>query len=66
MSRPHIAPTQPFPGPVTLEIKANDGDIQLYVEGQIQMSARLSKLIAVKPELHGEITSKICSSVAGI
>jgi hypothetical protein len=66
MSRPHIAPTTLFPNPVTLEIKANDGDIQLYVNRQIQMSARLSKLIAGKPELCGEISSEICSRVEGM
>ncbi|KAJ7776715.1 ankyrin repeat-containing domain protein [Mycena olivaceomarginata] len=66
MSRPHIAPTTLFPNLVTLEIKANDGDIQSYVNRQIQMSTRLSKLIAGKPELRGEISSEICSRVEGI
>ncbi|KAJ7303829.1 ankyrin repeat-containing domain protein [Mycena albidolilacea] len=66
MSRPHIAPTTLFPNLVTLEIKANDGDIQLYVDKQIQTSTRLSKLIAGKPELRGEISSEICSRVEGM
>ncbi|KAJ7842548.1 ankyrin repeat-containing domain protein [Mycena olivaceomarginata] len=66
MSRPHIAPTTLFPNLVTLEIKANDGDIQSYVDRQIQISPRLCKLIASKPELHGEISSEICSRVEGM
>ncbi|KAJ7852910.1 hypothetical protein B0H14DRAFT_3136992 [Mycena olivaceomarginata] len=53
MSRPHIAPTTLFPNLVTLEMKANDGDIQSY-------------LIAGKPELHGEISSEICGRVEGM
>ncbi|KAJ7795329.1 ankyrin repeat-containing domain protein [Mycena olivaceomarginata] len=34
--------------------------------GPVQESERLSELIADKPELHGEISSKICSSVEGM
>jgi hypothetical protein len=66
MSRPHIAPTTLFPNLVTLEIKANDADIQSYVDRQMQMSTRLSKLIAGRPELHGEISSELCSRVEGM
>ncbi|KAJ7799349.1 ankyrin repeat-containing domain protein [Mycena olivaceomarginata] len=34
--------------------------------GPVQESERLSELTADKPELHGEISSKICSSVEGM
>ncbi|KAJ7787762.1 ankyrin repeat-containing domain protein [Mycena olivaceomarginata] len=51
---------------VTLEIRANDKDILSYVDTQVQESERLSELTADKPELHGEISSKICSSVEGM
>lgn len=66
MSRPHIAPTKLFLNPMTLEIRANDRDILSYVDTQVQESERLSKLIGDKPELHGEISSKICNSVEGM
>ncbi|KAJ7693718.1 ankyrin repeat domain-containing protein [Mycena olivaceomarginata] len=66
MSRPHIAPTKLFLNLVTLEIRANDKDILSYVDTQVQESECLSELIADKPELHGEISSKICSSVEGM
>jgi hypothetical protein len=66
MSRPHIAPIKLFLNLVTLEIRANDKDILSYVDTQVQESERLSELIADKPELHGEISSKICSSVEGM
>ncbi|KAJ7795316.1 ankyrin repeat domain-containing protein [Mycena olivaceomarginata] len=66
MSRPHIAPTKLFLNLVTLEIRASEKDILSYVDTQVQGSERLSELIADKPELHGEISSKICSSVEGM
>ncbi|KAJ7710106.1 ankyrin repeat-containing domain protein [Mycena olivaceomarginata] len=66
MSRPHIPPTKLFLNLVTLEIRANDKDILSYVDTQVQESGRLSELIAEKPELHGEISSKICSSAEGM
>ncbi|KAJ7789811.1 hypothetical protein B0H14DRAFT_2535914 [Mycena olivaceomarginata] len=66
MSRPHIAPTKLFLNLVSLEIRASDTDILSYVDTQVQKSGRLSELIAAKPELHGEISSKICSSVDGM
>ncbi|KAJ7718038.1 ankyrin repeat domain-containing protein [Mycena olivaceomarginata] len=66
MSRPHIAPTKLFLNLVTLEITANEKDILSYVDTHVQESERLSELIADKPELHGEISSKICSSVEGM
>ncbi|KAJ7695238.1 hypothetical protein B0H14DRAFT_2485904 [Mycena olivaceomarginata] len=66
MSRPHIAPSKLFLNLVTLEIRANDKDILSYVDTQVQESERLSELIADKPELHGEISSKICTSVEGM
>ncbi|KAJ7818834.1 vegetative incompatibility protein HET-E-1 [Mycena olivaceomarginata] len=66
MSRPHIAPTKLFLNLVTLEIRANDKDILSYVDTQVRESERLSELIGDKPELHGEISSKICSSVEGM
>ncbi|KAJ7839843.1 ankyrin repeat domain-containing protein [Mycena olivaceomarginata] len=66
MLRPHIAPTKLFLNLVTLEIRASDKDILSYVNTQVQESERLSELIADKPELHGEISSKICSSVEGM
>ncbi|KAJ7302491.1 ankyrin repeat-containing domain protein [Mycena albidolilacea] len=66
MSRPHIAPTKLFLNVVTLEIRANDKDILSYVDTQVQESQRLSELIADKPELQGEISSRICSNVEGM
>ncbi|KAJ7271021.1 ankyrin repeat-containing domain protein [Mycena rebaudengoi] len=65
-SRPHIAPESFFPTAQVLEIRAKEEDIRCYVEAQIRNSSRLSKHVKVRPELRGEIESKILSNVEGM
>jgi hypothetical protein len=65
-SRPNIAPETFFPTVPVLEIRAREEDIRRYIEAHIQASSRLSKHVQVRPELRGEIESKIIGNVDGM
>ncbi|KAJ7291413.1 hypothetical protein C8J57DRAFT_1458271 [Mycena rebaudengoi] len=65
-SRPNIAPKSFFPTVPVLEIRAREEDIRRYIDAHIQTSSRLSKHVQVRPELRGEIESKIISNVEGM
>ncbi|KAJ7226393.1 ankyrin repeat domain-containing protein [Mycena rebaudengoi] len=65
-SRPHITPNTFFPRLQTLEIRATEADVRRYIVEQIQASARLSKHVQSRPELHQEIETKIMSNVDGM
>ncbi|KAJ6566460.1 hypothetical protein B0H19DRAFT_1257672 [Mycena capillaripes] len=65
-ARPHILPNPCFPKIQSLEIRANEGDIQRYVDSQIQTSLRLSKHVRTQPDLREEIHSKIRRTVDGM
>ncbi|KAF7365791.1 ANK-REP-REGION domain-containing protein [Mycena venus] len=61
-SRPHILP-QPitFPTLKTLDIRPTEEDLQRYIDGQIDLSPRLSKHVHKQPALREDIHSKINS-----
>ncbi|KAJ7111000.1 ankyrin repeat-containing domain protein [Mycena epipterygia] len=65
-SRPHIALDPFFPGRRALDINATEKDIRQYVDVHIRKSPRLSKHVRARPELSGEITSRILSNVKGM
>jgi Cdc6-like AAA superfamily ATPase len=62
-SRPHITP---IADSVVLQIRANDNDIQSYVDGYIKRSPQLSKLVKMKPELEEKIGTKMQKTVDGM
>jgi hypothetical protein len=62
-SRPHI--TQIADSKV-LQIRANNKDIQSYVDGYIKRSPQLSKLVKMKPELEEKIGTKMQNTVDGM
>ncbi|KAJ6546724.1 ankyrin repeat-containing domain protein [Mycena vulgaris] len=65
-SRPHIALQPSFPKLDILEIRAAEDDICRYIEMRVLKSPRLSKHVRTRPELHGEIRSKILTNVEGM
>jgi hypothetical protein len=65
-SRPHITPDPSLPNLDALEICANGDDVRKYVDGQIWRSPRLLKLVQARPELRGEIHSKVTDKVDGM
>ncbi|KAJ7327647.1 ankyrin repeat-containing domain protein, partial [Mycena albidolilacea] len=62
-SRPHITP---IADSEVLQIRANDKDIQSYVDGYIKRSPHLSKLVKMKPELEEKIGTKMRNTVDGM
>jgi hypothetical protein len=65
-SRPHISPNGSLPNLGALEIRANEGDLQRYVDAQIQISSRLSKHIQTRADLQEEIHSRVTRAVDGM
>ncbi|KAJ7117091.1 hypothetical protein C8R44DRAFT_983359 [Mycena epipterygia] len=65
-SRPHITLNVSLPNFETLDIRANNEDIQRYVDERIRLSSRLSKHVETRPEFRQEIHTKISSSVDGM
>jgi hypothetical protein len=65
-SRPHIALHPFFPKLDILEIRATEDDICRYIDMHVLKSPRLSKHVRARPELHGEIRSKILTNVEGM
>jgi hypothetical protein len=66
-SRPHVPAGPTLPNVETLEIGAMPGDIQKFVNAQIDSLPRLSKHVQGKPSLREDIHSKISSkSVDGM
>jgi hypothetical protein len=65
-SRPHLVLDDSLTIHETLEIRAREDDIQKYVDAQIGLSSRLSKHVGTRPELRGEIQSKISGTVDGM
>ncbi|KAJ7697694.1 ankyrin repeat-containing domain protein [Mycena rosella] len=67
-SRPHISIDFFFPNTKLqhIEIHATEEDIRQYINVQIQHSFRLSRHVQTRPELRGEIISKISSNVKGM
>ncbi|KAJ7035270.1 hypothetical protein C8F04DRAFT_955187 [Mycena alexandri] len=66
-SRPNIAPeSASFPNLETLDIQAAPGDIQLYINAQIESSPHLSRHIRRKPELREEILTKVMDTADGM
>ncbi|KAJ7327642.1 ankyrin repeat-containing domain protein [Mycena albidolilacea] len=62
-SRPHITP---IADSVVLQIRANDKDIQSYIDGYIKRSPQLSKLVKINSELKEKIGTKIRNTVDGM
>jgi hypothetical protein len=65
-SRPNISPESFFPTASVLEIRAKEEDIRRYIDAHIRASSRLSKHVQARPELRGEIESKIIGNVEGM
>jgi hypothetical protein len=65
-SRPHIAPDGCLPNLNSVEIRANEDDVRIYVDAQIAMSSRLSKHVRNRADLRAEIHSKITHTVDGM
>ncbi|KAJ6502837.1 ankyrin repeat-containing domain protein [Mycena vitilis] len=65
-SRPHITLDPFFPFPQLIQIHATEGDIHLYLDTQIKDSPRLSRHVQTRPELRGEVHSKILGNVQGM
>ncbi|KAJ7019611.1 ankyrin repeat-containing domain protein [Mycena alexandri] len=66
-SRPNIAPeSASFPNLETLDIQAAPGDIQAYINAQIESSPHLSRHIRRKPELREEILTKVMDTADGM
>ncbi|KAF7369563.1 ANK-REP-REGION domain-containing protein [Mycena venus] len=66
-SRPNISPeSSSFPNFETLDILAAPGDIQVYINAQIESSPHLSKHIRRKPELQEEILTKVIDTADGM
>ncbi|KAF7365799.1 ANK-REP-REGION domain-containing protein [Mycena venus] len=60
MSRPHIVPQlSSFPILETLDIRLTEGDLQTYVDAQIDSSPRLSKHVHKQPSLREDIHFQI-------
>jgi hypothetical protein len=55
-----------MPSAPDLEIRANNEDVVLYLEGQIQQEARLQRHIKDEPSLHSHIVAAIVESVEGM
>jgi hypothetical protein len=66
-SRPNIsAESSSFPNLETLDIQAAPGDIQAYINAQIESSPHLSKHTRRKPELREEILTKVIDTADGM
>ncbi|KAJ7024880.1 ankyrin repeat-containing domain protein [Mycena alexandri] len=66
-SRPNISPeSSSFPNLETLDIQAAPGDIQAYINAQIESSPHLSRHIRRKPELQEEILTKVMDTADGM
>jgi hypothetical protein len=66
-SRPHISPEpSSFPNLETLDIRAAPGDIQAYINAQIESSPHLSRHTRRKPELREEILTKVIATADGM
>ncbi|KAJ7270947.1 hypothetical protein C8J57DRAFT_1468148 [Mycena rebaudengoi] len=65
-SRPNLTPEAFFSTALVLEISAKDEDIRSYIKAQIQNSFRLSKHVRARPELRGEIETKIAENADGM
>lgn len=64
--RPHISLDPFFPQVTTIKIRAKDNDIRRYVDNQIKISSRLSRHVQSRPDLQGEIQSKIVENAKGM
>ncbi|KAJ7019278.1 ankyrin repeat-containing domain protein [Mycena alexandri] len=65
-SRPHIHIADIFPNSETLEIRATEDDIRLFIDAQIPRSPRLSRHITSRPALRDEICSGIAQRSDGM
>ncbi|KAJ7019592.1 ankyrin repeat domain-containing protein [Mycena alexandri] len=66
-SRPNISPEScSLPNLETLDIQAAPGDIQVYINAQIESSPHLSRHIRRKPELREEILTKVMDAADGM
>ncbi|KAF7365794.1 Serine/threonine-protein kinase chk2 [Mycena venus] len=65
-SRPNITPDASLPNLDTIEIRANEDDLQKYIDTQIQRSPRLLTHLRTQPELREEIHEKISETADGM
>ncbi|KAJ7500092.1 hypothetical protein FB451DRAFT_1074388 [Mycena latifolia] len=65
-SRPHISLGQSFPNFTTIQIRANEQDLEKYLTEQIRIAPRLSAHINARPELRLEIVSGIITRADGM
>ncbi|KAF7365839.1 ANK-REP-REGION domain-containing protein [Mycena venus] len=65
-SRPNITPSASHLNLDTIEIRANEEDLQKYVDTQIQKSPRLLMHLRKQPELRKEIHTKISETADGM
>jgi hypothetical protein len=66
-SRPNISlESSSFPNLETVEIQGAPGDIQAYINAQIESSPHLSRHTQRKPELREEILTKVMDTADGV
>ncbi|KAJ7914573.1 hypothetical protein B0H13DRAFT_2460481 [Mycena leptocephala] len=65
-SRPHISIDHLISNIKTLDVRASEEDIRMYLEGQIQESSRLSRHIQKSPTLRESIEEKIVKHIDGM
>ncbi|KAL9014436.1 MAG: hypothetical protein Q9173_000918 [Seirophora scorigena] len=65
-SRLHLDLQAKFANMRRIDIRANQSDIEEYLEAEINTSSRLSKIIATFPDLKHEIKSTVSTKAAGM
>ncbi|PGH23603.1 hypothetical protein AJ80_02384 [Polytolypa hystricis UAMH7299] len=65
-ARHHVKITNHFPSAISLDVRADEGDVRRFIQERISCSPRLTHILKSDMELQGFITEKVISNADGI